>query len=95
MLLQKQQSDGFFKKGVMRNFEKFTRKHWRRNLFFNKVKLCRSANFIKNETLAQVFSCEFFRTLLIIDISIITCFTYVLSVVMVVISSVRPVITND
>ena len=33
----------FFKKGVMRNFAKFTRKH-----------LCQ-----KSETLVQVFSCEF------------------------------------
>ena len=40
---QKHPSEGFFQKGVMRNFAKFTRKH-----------LCR-----KNETLAQLFSCEF------------------------------------
>ena len=37
----------FFKKGVLRNFAKFTGKH-----------LCQSL-FIKKETLAQVFSCEF------------------------------------
>ena len=36
-------SEGFFKKGFMRNFAKFLRKH-----------LCQ-----KNETLAKVFSCEF------------------------------------
>ena len=35
------------KKGVLRNFAKFTGKH-----------LCQS-NYIKKETLAQVFSCEF------------------------------------
>ena len=43
VLIQKQPSEGFLKKGVMRNFGKFTRK-W----------LCRT-----NEALAQVFSCEF------------------------------------
>ena len=45
----------FLKKGVLRNFTKFTRKHLYRSLFFNKV----TGNFIKKETLAQVFSCEF------------------------------------
>ena len=38
----------FCKKGVLRNFTKFTGKH-----------LCKSFFFIKKETLAQVFSCEF------------------------------------
>ena len=37
-----------FRKGVLRNFAKFTRKH-----------LC---HFIKIETLAQMFSCEFCET---------------------------------
>ena len=41
----------FCKKGVLRNFTKFTGKHLRQSLFFN--------NFIKKETLAQAFSCEF------------------------------------
>ena len=36
------------KKGVLKNFEKFIRKHLYQSLFFN-----------KKETLAQVFSCEF------------------------------------
>ena len=40
--------------GVLRNFAKFTRKHLCQSLFFNKA-----CNFIKKETLAQVFSCEF------------------------------------
>ena len=35
------------KKGVLRNFEKFTGKHLRQSFFYNK------------ETLAEVFSCEF------------------------------------
>ena len=42
-------SEGFCKKGVLKNFAKFTGKH-----------LCQEAcNFIKKETLAQLFSCEF------------------------------------
>ena len=45
------------KKGVLRNFAKFTGKHLRQRLFFNKV--AGACNFIKNEALAQVFSCEF------------------------------------
>ena len=48
----------FCKKGVLRNFLKFTGKHLCQSLFSNKVAglVC---NFIKRETLAQVFSCEF------------------------------------
>ena len=42
----------FCKKGVLRNFTKFTGKHLCQRLFFNKV-----AGFIKKETLTQVFSC--------------------------------------
>ena len=40
----------FCKKGVPRNFAKFTGKQ-----------LCQSLFFIKKETLAQLFSCEFFE----------------------------------
>ena len=44
------------KKVVLRNLTKFTGKHLCQSLSFN----CRpQANFIKKETLAQVFSCEF------------------------------------
>ena len=43
--------------GVPRNFAKFTAKHLCQSLFFNKVS--GACNFIKKETLAQVFSCEF------------------------------------
>ena len=42
------------RKGVLRNFAKFTGKHLCQSLFFKKA-----CNFVKNETLAQVFSCEF------------------------------------
>ena len=43
-------------KGVLSNFAKCTGKHLCQSLFFNKVA---GLNFIKKETLAQVFSCEF------------------------------------
>ena len=43
VFMEKRPSEGLFKKGVKKNFTKFTRKH-----------LCR-----KNETLAHVFPCEF------------------------------------
>ena len=48
----------FVKKGVLRNFAKFTGKHLCQSLFFNKAAggVC---NFIKKEALAQEFSCEF------------------------------------
>ena len=39
------------KKGVHKNVTKFTGKHMCQDLLFN--------NFIKEETLAKVFSCEF------------------------------------
>ena len=46
------------KKGVLRNFAKLTGKHLCQSLFFNKVAGA-ACNFIKKETLSQVFSCEF------------------------------------
>ena len=52
--MQKQLPEVFCKKGVLRNFAKFTGKHLCQSLFFNKA-----CNFIKEETLAQVLSCEF------------------------------------
>ena len=47
----------FCKKGVLRNFSKFTGKHLCQSLFL--IKLPKACIFIKKETLAQVFSCEF------------------------------------
>ena len=54
----------FCRKGVLRNFTKIIGKHL--SLFFNKFAglglaeaLAQVCNFIKKETLAQVFSCEF------------------------------------
>ena len=55
----------FCNKNVLRNFDKFTGKHLCWSFFFNKVATsvagCRfsACNFIKKETLAQTFSCEF------------------------------------
>ena len=48
----------FCKKDILRNFTKFTGKHVCQSLFFNKVAGLSACNFIKKETLAQVFSCE-------------------------------------
>ena len=45
-------------RGVLRNFVKFKGKHLCQSLFFNKVV---DLNFIKKETLEQVFSCEFYK----------------------------------
>ena len=50
--------DVFCQKGVLRNFAKVTGKHMCQSLFFNKV-AGGACNFIKIETMAQVFSCEF------------------------------------
>ena len=51
-----------FKKGVLRNFAKFTGKHLCQSLFFNKVAGLRPATLLeKKETLAQVFSWEFYE----------------------------------
>ena len=47
------------RKNVLRNFAKFTGKHLCQSLFFNKVGKPQACNFVKKETLAQVFSCEF------------------------------------
>ena len=47
-----------YKKGVLRNFAKFTGKQLCRNFFLNKVADLRPATLLK-KTLAQVFSCEF------------------------------------
>ena len=59
--MQKQSPGVFCEKGVLRNFSKFTGKQVCQSLFFNKVADLRpqACNFIKKETLAQVFSCEF------------------------------------
>ena len=49
----------FCKKGVLRNFAKFTGKHLCQSLFLNKVAVLRPATLLKKEILALVFSCEY------------------------------------
>ena len=50
-------------KRVLRNFIKFTGKHLCQSLFFNKIARFwpEACNFIKKETLTQVFSSEFYE----------------------------------
>ena len=45
----------FYKKDGLKNFAKFTGKHLCQSFFYQ------ACNFIKKETLAQVFSCEFYE----------------------------------
>ena len=42
---------------VLRNFAKFTGKHQRQSLFFNKVACLRPATLLKNSKCTQVLSC--------------------------------------
>ena len=42
---------------ILRNFAKFRGNHLYQSLFFNKV--AGACNFIKKETLSQMFSCEY------------------------------------
>ena len=58
MSIRSSRPDVFYKKGVLRNFAKLTGKHLCQSLFFNKV-VGLACNLIKEETLAQVFSCGF------------------------------------
>ena len=58
LLYRSSRPDVFCKKDVLRNFGKFTGKHLCQNLYFNQVAGL-TCNFIKIETLTQVFSCEF------------------------------------
>ena len=55
--------DVLCKKDILRNFAKFTEKHLCRRLLFDKVAGLRPATLSKKkELLAQVFSCEFCKT---------------------------------
>ena len=49
------------KKDILKNFPKFTGKHLCQSLFLIKLQT-EACDFIKKETLAQVFSCKFFET---------------------------------
>ena len=62
------------KKGVLKNFAKFTGKHLYQSLFFNKSAVLRPATLLKKR-LAQVFSCEFceiFKSTLFCRTSLVT-----------------------
>ena len=55
VFMQKQPSKGFFKKGL-----EFARKHFPESPFFIKLS-SEISSFFKNETLAQDFSCKFYK----------------------------------
>ena len=59
--VQKQAPRCSVRKGVLRNLTKFTWKLLCQSFFFNKVAGLRSSTLSKKETLAQVFSCEFYK----------------------------------
>ena len=74
--IEKQSSEVFCKKGVLRNVTKFTGKQLRQSLFFNKVAglfsiNLQGCNFIKKEALAQVYFpvnfANFLRTLFLTE----------------------------
>ena len=60
--VQKQLPKVFFKKAVLNNFSKFTRKHLCRNFCFDKIPALRLATLLKKRTPTQVFSSEFGET---------------------------------
>ena len=52
---------GFYKKGVLENFAKFTGNYLCRSFLFNKAYHWRPVIFLKKETPTQLFSCEFYE----------------------------------
>ena len=60
-MIEAANGDVLYKKGVLRTFAKFTGKHLCQCLFLMKLQ-AKACNFIKKETLAQVFSCEFWES---------------------------------
>ena len=63
VFVQKQSSRGFCKKGVLRNVAKFTEKHLRQSLFFNKVAGLRPATLLKKTLCHRGFSVNFAKFL--------------------------------
>ena len=63
MFIQKQLSEGLFKKGVMRSFAELTRKHMRRNLFFDNGKFSRSETSTKTSLQRLCFLVNFAKFL--------------------------------
>ena len=54
-LFQKQPPEVLYKKGVLRNFSKFTGKHLCQSLFFNKVAGFKPASLLKIDSGTGVF----------------------------------------
>ena len=74
---QMQSGDVFCKKGVLKNFAKFTGKHQVPEFFLNKVAGL-SLKVYSKETLTQIFSCEFceiFGTRILQSCFCIGCYT--------------------
>ena len=60
---QKQPSEVFCKKSVLKNFAKFTEKHLCQSLFFNKVAGLRPATLLKKRLWHRCFSVNFAKFL--------------------------------
>ena len=60
LILKSSCPEVFCKKDVLRYFTKFTGKHLRQSLFFDKVAGLRSATLVKKIFLHRVAACEFF-----------------------------------
>ena len=63
--IQKQLPDVFGKKGVLRNFAKFTRKHLCQSLFFSKVAGLKPATLLKQRLWHKCFPVKFAKFLII------------------------------
>ena len=61
--LQKQPPEVLYKKGVLRNFQKFTGKHLYQSLFFNKVVGLRSATLLETRPWHRCFPVNFAKFL--------------------------------
>ena len=59
--LKKQLSGGVLKKGVLENFTKFTRKHVRQIMFFNKVAGLKPAALLKKRLWRRCFPVNFVK----------------------------------
>ena len=62
-IFQKQPPEVFYKKGVLRNFAKFTRKHLCKSLLFNKVAGLRPATLLKKRLWHRRFPVNFSKFL--------------------------------
>ena len=62
-LISKQPPEVLCKKGVLRNFAKFTGKHLCQSFFFNKVAGLRSATLLKKRLLYRCFPVNFAKFL--------------------------------